>query len=123
MRISDWSSDVCSSDLEFEAVALRLAAIGIEAEAVDDGEQLNIGPVDVKGRGVDREAPVGGLRLDPRFIADQRIRAIGLRRAGRDARRQQIRTAGPEALGDPRIEGDRVQIGRASCRERVCKYE
>src|SRR3546814_11443826 len=55
MRISDWSSDVCSSDL-----------------------------------------------------ADQRIRTIGLRGARRDARRQQVRAAGAEALGDPRIDGDGV---------------
>src|SRR3546814_19072550 len=95
-------------------------SIGFESEAVDDGEQLDIGPVDVKGRRVDREAAVGRFRLDPCFIADQRIRTIGLRGARRDARRPQVRAAGAEALGDPRIDGD--EIGSASWRESVWQY-
>src|SRR3546814_11774357 len=90
---------------------------------------LDSGPVDVKGRRVDREAAVGRFRLDPCFIADQRIRTIGLRGARRDARRQQVRAAGAEALGDPRIDGDgrseARRVGKESvstCRSRWSPY-
>src|SRR3546814_13957659 len=77
MRISDWSSDVCSSDL----IAIgdadpRLVMRGvIEADVVADG-------------GVRPWIACGGLRLcRPRHQRE-----------------------------------DRAQIGRASCRERVCQY-
>src|SRR3546814_7290149 len=68
MRISDWSSDVCSSDLR------DIAALPVELDARD-------------------------LALDP-------LRPVGL---GHPAQEARIKT---------RIE----QIGRASCRERVCQY-
>src|SRR3546814_4801277 len=35
MRISDWSSDVCSSDLIGEAIALKLARSGASVAVVD----------------------------------------------------------------------------------------
>src|SRR3546814_19112298 len=50
MRISDWSSDVCSSDLIGDAVALR-----IEAEA----QRVRGGDVD----GADSDAPVPGAQV------------------------------------------------------------
>src|SRR3546814_9616056 len=85
---------------------------------------LDSGPVDVKGRRVDREAAVGRFRLDPCFIADQRLRPIGLRGARRDARRQQVRAAGAEALGDPRIDVDGVGdlvTGRSRPAAEICR--
>src|SRR3546814_1829769 len=94
MRISDWSSDVCSSDLEHLVEAdlfgpeHRPAPIDREAiaEKVDD--------VDVAG-------PDGDAFLeDFRPLVDQRIHA---------------------ALDDLLI-GNRPEIGRAACRERVCQY-
>src|SRR3546814_1390953 len=69
MRISDWSSDVCSSDLHGLAGHLRIA--GVEDQVA--------------------------------FIA----RMIGLRAIDAQARVEAV------AL---------EQIGRASCRERVCQY-
>src|SRR3546814_4436575 len=36
MRISDWSSDVCSSDLGAEAIAPRAIGGGLDAEAIAD---------------------------------------------------------------------------------------
>src|SRR3546814_5281703 len=68
MRISDWSSDVCSSDL---------------------GRRRPAGPARRRAR----RAPPRGVRQTPR--AARTVRA----RLGRGA-----------------------QIGRASCRERVCQY-
>src|SRR3546814_4994552 len=78
MRISDWSSDVCSSDL---------------------------------GRG--RSRPHGGARAER-----------GPRRRIRPAATRPDDGGGP-AGGDARRYGaslGRGEIGRASCRERVCQY-
>src|SRR3546814_13605938 len=69
MRISDWSSDVCSSDL---GVRCRARAAGTASERT--------------GHGTERAA---GLRLFVGYLAH----------------------GGPCA-----------EIGRASCRERVCQY-
>src|SRR3546814_3923555 len=81
MRISDWSSDVCSSDLRLFRLAL---AVG--------------------GRGVDPVDP-GVERLAQR-LAPGRVVAMDQDAAD---------PAGAEHdLGN--------QIGRASCRERVCQY-
>src|SRR3546814_9001526 len=82
MRISDWSSDVCSSDLAgFEQVAWGVPVAGQDG----DGE-------------------------------GHRCRQVGVSGAGAHAlhsRREHGRTSG----------GVEVQeIGRASCRERVCQY-
>src|SRR3546814_3386788 len=80
MRISDWSSDVCSSDLLLPLI----------------------------------------------FHARDRLRRDGgpaFQILGRDAR--QGRAAHLIALRLPRLARDpqhRRQIGRASCRERVCQY-
>src|SRR3546814_2683359 len=77
MRISDWSSDVCSSDLR---------AVDLQRHGPDVGAAL--------GRGAD-----AGPLPD-----------VGLRRHG----------AGKLGLGR-RCRAGR-EIGRASCRERVCQY-
>src|SRR3546814_4832876 len=36
MRISDWSSDVCSSDLKISPAASRMGARGLESERIED---------------------------------------------------------------------------------------
>src|SRR3546814_3725361 len=81
MRISDWSSDVCSSDLQAFVVLDRAEDAGAE-QAV---------PLRLEGAIVDRfgllDLPIG---------------------PGADAIRARDRN--PD------------QIGRASCRERVCQY-
>src|SRR3546814_986744 len=87
MRISDWSSDVCSSDLLprlFQQVGLALQ---------QPLERLAVQPDHF---GLDRRADRGGAlaAFDHRHLAD-----IG---------------AGWK-IGEE-------QIGRASCRERVCQY-
>src|SRR3546814_19493422 len=103
MRISDWSSDVCSSDLKgafgrrdrlFE---LRLVGAGTGREDLSGG-----GFDDVEGgRAVDQAA------IDEKLVSHD-ILSLLVSERGDDA------------------EGDRdllqFQIGRATCRERVCKY-
>src|SRR3546814_10321138 len=85
MRISDWSSDVCSSDLLTPIVTEALSA-GL----LDSGS--NVGP----GRYIDllRWLLVNDPSLHHR-LANDGLDVDALRRA---------------------------QIGRASCRERVCQY-
>src|SRR3546814_5554284 len=86
MRISDWSSDVCSSDLlvmvvEILSAALTASNFGYEASSFFTGE----GPPPRVGQFL--------IAIDP----------------------------GPFSRGGflDRLED---QIGRASCRERVCQY-
>src|SRR3546814_9996442 len=82
VRISDWSSDVCSSDLV-------------------DGATL------VSGRSAFRI-------VVPRAMAESQANVIQCRRlSGEGASR-------PRAP-DSRLRGN-DEIGRASCRERVCQY-
>src|SRR3546814_5867244 len=92
MRISDWSSDVCSSDLR----ARRRAQDGVAS-----GRSETFGDVETDDARVERE-DIG---------AQARVVAVG------------------EAVGDRRVVEEildvklhREQIGRASCRERVCQY-
>src|SRR3546814_17380835 len=92
MRISDWSSDVCSSDLNLD-------------------EHVDRGAVDRQ----DRRALAGRQRPDYRrlfAVADEPLVADDGHLAG-DRQR-----AGAGA----RDGADLHQIGRASCRERGCQY-
>src|SRR3546814_5352882 len=75
MRISDWSSDVCSSDLVCEIVAALLAGTGVVAHFI------------------------GGKPSAGSHLAGQR-----------------------EHIGAGVLAEGLEQIGRASCRERVCQY-
>src|SRR3546814_2375673 len=91
MRISDWSSDVCSSDLDGEVgveEALRLLH-----DRLDDAR---VGVTDVDDADPARE-------VDEHVAVDVRDRRI-LRARGED------RQVDEQRLGE---------IGRASCRERV----
>src|SRR3546814_10686992 len=82
MRISDWSSDVCSSDLQ-----------GTQA-------QFNLQKVYIKDASF--EAP-----NSPAIFNEQTTPALQLNLA------QNVSVLG---------EGVYEEIGRASCRERVCQY-
>src|SRR3546814_5955241 len=76
MRISDWSSDVCSSDLRCERSALLRGGLPVP--------------------------PLGHVAADG---IGQRLHHL------------------PGLAGDALRRGiDLLQIGRASCRERVCQY-
>src|SRR3546814_13145295 len=103
MRISDWSSDVCSSDL---ADAGRRADGGLPRDAT---------------LVADRGAGGGG---DGARFACGRSRETARRAAApagyRPSRRGVVDELPERAFGEQR---DRLsQIGRASCRERVCQY-
>src|SRR3546814_5466109 len=87
MRISDWSSDVCSSDLPVRALRHGMAGTpGFE----------------MFGPWADGEAVMDALM-----------------EAGA---KYDIRKVGSLAYPTSAIESGWMQIGRASCRERVCQY-
>src|SRR3546814_5449517 len=92
MRISDWSSDVCSSDLNCEFIPKRAMATAKLASGATSG------------------APP-----EPKW-----------RHSGRSASWAAARNGSQWSLwndGRPRRCGASVkEIGRASCRERVCQY-
>src|SRR3546814_1250052 len=96
MRISDWSSDVCSSDLFVGNVSYELRTplttiIGYSELLERSGENLS-----ERGRG--HAAAV-------RTAATQLARSID------------------DVLDMAQIDaGEMAQIGRASCRARVCQY-
>src|SRR3546814_7725373 len=83
MRISDWSSDVCSSDLEFLQPRQMVEDRRGRRDRIAAKEHLDVGELRA------RDQPEG-----------DRFRA------------------GDGAI-EPRL--DRREIGRASCRERVCQ--
>src|SRR3546814_8671347 len=86
MRISDWSSDVCSSDLDkgltrrLDGVELGLALLaGHRFERLDAGLLANVFPedrdVDVFGEALDEAKPLG--QRGPAL--EQEARAVGRR--------------------------------------------
>src|SRR3546814_18560005 len=97
MRISDWSSDVCSSDLEDAAERLAADHQRMFRRA---GAQHRVGD----RHGVEEaRADRGDVEGDAVRNAEQRLHLGGARRK--------------------RIIGSRGrEIGRATCRERVCQY-
>src|SRR3546814_8819112 len=97
MRISDWSSDVCSSDLEFILRLLRDDADDAGARILAEQRRLR--------------AAQHFDTLDVRKVADLGGRARAIDAVDEDADRR----------FDPCIVRA-IEIGRASCRERVCQY-
>src|SRR3546814_6029254 len=84
LRISDWSSDVCSSDLDDRTDAFGDRVLDRMAHASGHGDAGDDHRVDARGA--------------------QETRKIGAVKGAR-----------------PLLHDD-LQIGRASCRERVCQY-
>src|SRR3546814_7266910 len=140
MRISDWSSDVCSSDLF--ALVPGVAAADRQAEPVGEieGRIAEYG----EGRGVDIGLGKGGQPGEG--VEDAHVeQGVGARVEIIEAEQALEPVAFVEQLefladlfveikaGDvdidrgQRVEVDRgrrtdLDIGRASCRERVCQY-
>src|SRR3546814_12168896 len=110
MRISDWSSDVCSSDL----IAILSGLLGSDAKAYEY---------------VAAQHPSGksasGAPILPNHLADARKNNLKAERAS--AVLKWPAAARVSGLSQARCEPSQcsrtlAQIGRASCRERVCQY-
>src|SRR3546814_14300049 len=108
MRISDWSSDVCSSD-RVEIVAI-FAAVAIARRPAYHFHDLRA--LDAK------KLVIFGAQLREAFRSD----VIGVRVAHDEpslpVRVERSRDTSCAAFPDYA----RNEIGRASCRERVCQY-
>src|SRR3546814_6583154 len=101
MRISDWSSDVCSSDLIAALIALGIC------------ERFDL-----------RNIPVDSVQSQHIQIEAMKLAFADLYRYVSDPRSMQLT---PEQMLDDnyldsRAKLIRLEIGRASCRERVCQY-
>src|SRR3546814_9461897 len=94
MRISDWSSDVCSSDLKVSMIKLD-PYINVDAGTMSPFQH---GEVFVTEDGAETDLDLGHYE---RFLRGKTTRYSNMT-TGQIYRK--------------------VQIGRASCRERVCKY-
>src|SRR3546814_11989806 len=104
MRISDWSSDVCSSDLVQPVV---------EGDRIVAEEVLKAGRARDEGQQAVAEElahAVGGVEVDIVGPADAE-RHAGIAHG--------IEVAGA-AQGEPAVHAEAVGIGRAARRERVC---
>src|SRR3546814_17932341 len=107
MRISDWSSDVCSSDLigfsnkETGSVSAPRRTVLLADRRRSDIGQLN------------------AVRQTGQAAGQMRGRD-GVVRVAAELFGGEFPVAGVDPLLHPR---DGFEIGRASCRERVCQYE
>src|SRR3546814_15003600 len=118
MRISDWSSDVCSSDLQFALGIKRRQVVEIDAVADDigiveiDGGELGqreialavLGPADLAFDGV------AGTQAEFTNLIGRDVDVVGTSEIVRLGAAQETETVGQH------------QIGRASGRERGCQY-
>src|SRR3546814_11659556 len=76
MRISDWSSDVCSSDLPYLYPCARLLAAGVPVAGSTDAPYTSTDPWAAMRAAVERRTPTGAvLGRDERITA---VRALQL---------------------------------------------
>src|SRR3546814_10094797 len=106
MRISDWSSDVCSSDLSDSFAVGRGGRSALVRQMIERTLQEG-----TERPHIDRPEGAARNRISLRFT-DVEIAVI----AHRASQRSTDRAGWIKALVR------RHQIGRASCRERVCQY-
>src|SRR3546814_20054632 len=109
MRISDWSSDVCSSDLANSPVDAVLPTQELADLLVGTGEEL-LGEF---------------AHLDSCDVVDRLLDAADDRRVAHqntfDEVARLLRLA-PDTARDPAARFGRIEIGRAACRERERQY-
>src|SRR3546814_2599529 len=125
MRISDWSSDVCSSDLAAAmASAQRQTLADIEILVVDDAstdgtlavaQRLAAGDLRVSViSGGRNRGPAGARNLGLAVAAGEWIALLDADDAFEPERLARLVPLARQCGAD--------KIGRASCRERVCQY-
>src|SRR3546814_20331826 len=127
MRISDWSSDVCSSDRQLQV--LRLGHVDDRAQLLG---QAGAAEGEARPQVGGRDVEVVVLAEDPHGLA--RVDADGLHQraqlVGEGDLHRVIAVAGVlQRFGDAgggreerRVDAGVEQIGRAAGRERVCQY-
>src|SRR3546814_5436456 len=126
MRISDWSSDVCSSDLvELLDPALHLGGMrGARLEALDELDLLG------QHRLLALELRLAMLLVQRALLVVEIVipriggerAAIDLDDLADDAVHELAVMRGHQQRAVIALQESFEQIGRASCRERVCQY-
>src|SRR3546814_1934858 len=96
MRISDWSSDVCSSDL---------IKLDLETELASEPDEEN-------GHVVGDMEEIVGLQTDDELDGGDNM----------DSAYESSDGSGSDQDSEGGFDSDWMEIGRASCRERVCQY-
>src|SRR3546814_13293817 len=95
MRISDWSSDVCSSDLDGAAVGDQPAAVAEQGEIAEQLRQVE----DRQGDRQQRRCLEGvGYRPVGEKVALDEVNVLGLRLAQRLQARSEERRVGKECV-------------------------
>src|SRR3546814_4542367 len=134
MRISDWSSDVCSSDLA-EFLSIVVACIGTSLSAYiytwqsnqEVEEHIAMGRRGVRQREgasrsemkrTSRDVLIGMIFANIILYFIILSTGVTLHPAGPT----EIETAAQAAAALEPLAGAAAKIGRASCRERVCQY-
>src|SRR3546814_5265651 len=107
MRISDWSSDVCSSDLLTRNFAILSAVTIVAAAALLTYVQRNLMAVQIRQISEDYNAYFARAFTNNIWDSAQALIA-------------KASSVGKDSL--PEDPDYLFQIGRASCRERVCQY-
>src|SRR3546814_8708941 len=83
MRISDWSSDVCSSDLKSPDGRLS-AILSLRLNTVEDHD-LQVGIIELERCEVQAQSPVGGLQLQSSLVIGHNFgikrRSLGARKS------------------------------------------
>src|SRR3546814_15951093 len=135
MRISDWSSDVCSSDLKFsgpdQAVSstekLKLLGFLRRAHGKNDAATEESAPrqITLKRRKVE-EITVPAGKGKSKVAVEVRPKRPNVKRSDVAAPADAERVDAQRKVDEVRAHEDAivpVQLGRPACRERVCQYE
>src|SRR3546814_2288913 len=110
MRISDWSSDVCSSDLAATYESNVIAAVRTICASIEGMKQAGWGRIINIASGAYTEPPPEFPTYGPSKAALVNL-SVGL-----------AKSLANTGITVNTISPGNVQIGRASCRERVCQY-
>src|SRR3546814_11393961 len=112
MRISDWSSDVCSSDLGSQNALGGVHAMNIFGAGFDPNQNNRLAQF---------RAALGGVSIehdDTGRSARRSGKPLGQHVAGSLWIKRRVK----KLLERGRIHAGDSKIGRASCRERGCQY-
>src|SRR3546814_17775865 len=124
MRISDWSSDVCSSDLRLTPLLPLLPHIPFTSFAgcVAGGRLVRLGLIR-EAKIMVKENPIHKQQIDP-ILMSERFPYYDLdgQLAACGAEIHQIIAGREDAVARAYWDTFNKQIGRASCRERGCTY-
>src|SRR3546814_11563935 len=121
MRISDWSSDVCSSDLE-RTVILTHAEEGGKTIGRFGASVAPPGDLWHDLRAVSRFGPLAAI---PHAVSETwRMSSLTLRMLARMVTGEVSvkNVSGPLQIAQVAGYSAQMEIGRASCRARVCQY-